>query len=611
MEFRYSYMRLLLNKFICFILLSAGSGANAYELDNKLLAEFRPLKESDWSYEKAAHLLERAGFGGTPSQIYKLLEVSPEEAVDSLVNPKRTNSHLLKFEHSGIFDPGLEPFPASRPATTKLANETGQALGIKVRPNGNRPLQPIVNKFFYWLRASRLETDRVAQWWGERMVFTDTPLTEKMALFWHGHFATNEDKVRDYRKMLKQLQLFQTEGLGSFRTLMVAVAKDPAMLAFLDAGVNIKESPNENFAREIVELFTMGVGHYTEQDVREAARAFTGWNYRGLDFVLNRDQHDYGSKTFLGHTGNLSGEEVIEIILEQQVSAEFIASKIYAFFVSENIDPKLRKALGQQLQDLNYEIRPFLKLLFLSENFYSTKVIGTRIKSPTELVVSTYRKLGLDKFPGAPDFNHVTGSLGQRLMHPPTVAGWSYGKAWITPSLLIQRGNFAYNLMFPDIEFIPWDKYPGEIQYRIINVHQKIRDGASITEATKPTSDYSEVAALSNQTDRNEEFNTRFGSYRGWQMAIERVLPIERDLPQISLTNMIVSEKLNTKEQVVDYLVRRFISVPLGEHTRITLGQLLLKEVGDDDLSQHTSSLEMPLRTLLHAILSLPEYQLG
>ena len=443
------------------------------------------------------------------------------------------------------------------------------------------------------------------------MVFTDTPLTEKMALFWHGHFATNEDKVRDYRKMLKQLQLFQTEGLGSFRTLMVAVAKDPAMLAFLDAGVNIKESPNENFAREIVELFTMGVGHYTEQDVREAARAFTGWNYRGLDFVLNRDQHDYGSKTFLGHTGNLSGEEVIEIILEQQVSAEFIASKIYAFFVSENIDPKLRKALGQQLQDLNYEIRPFLKLLFLSENFYSTKVVGTRIKSPTELVVSTYRKLGLDKFPGAPDFNHVTGSLGQRLMHPPTVAGWSYGKAWITPSLLIQRGNFAYNLMFPDIEFIPWDKYPGEIQYRIINVHQKIRDGASITEATKPTSDYSEVAALSNQTDRNEEFNTRFGSYRGWQMAIERVLPIERDLPQISLTNMIVSEKLNTKEQVVDYLVRRFISVPLGEHTRITLGQLLLKEVGDDDLSQHTNSLEMPLRTLLHAILSLPEYQLG
>jgi hypothetical protein len=604
-------MRLLLNKFIFFILLSAVSGASAYELDNNLSAEFRPLKESDWSYQKAAHLLERAGFGGTPSQIHKLLEVSPEQAVESLVNPERSSPYLLEFEHSEIFDPGLDPFPASRPATTKIAEETGQALGIKVRPSGNRPLQPIVNKFFYWLRASRLETDRVTQWWAERMVFSDTPLTEKMALFWHGHFATNEDKVRDYRKMLKQLQLFQSQGLGNFRALMIAVAKDPAMLAFLDAGVNVKESPNENFAREIVELFTMGVGHYTEHDVREAARAFTGWNYKGLDFVLNRDQHDYGSKTFLGHTGNLSGEEVIEIILEQQVSAEFIASKIYAFFVSENIDPKLRKALGQQLQDLNYEIRPFLKLLFLSENFYSTKVVGTRIKSPTELVVSTYRKLGLDKFPGAPDFNHVTGSLGQRLMHPPTVAGWSYGKAWITPSLLIQRGNFAYNLMFPDIEFIPWDKYPGEIQYRIINVHQKIRDGASITEATKPTSDYSEVAALSNQTDRNEEFNTRFGRYRGWQMAIERVLPIERDLPQISLTNMIVSEKLNTKEQVVDYLVRRFISAPLDEHTRIILGQLLLKEVGDDDLSQHTNSLEMPLRTLLHAILSLPEYQLG
>ena len=604
-------MKIQITKLIFLIFLAVVFQAPSFCVESVLPTKLHPLKAYNWSYQKAAHLLERAGFGGTPDQIQRLANMTPEQAVNSLLNPIQSNDHLPEFQHSGIFDEGLDPFPPSRPATTNQAKKTGQALGIKVRPNGNRPLQPIVNKFFYWLRASRLETDRVTQWWGERMLFTNTPLVEKMALFWHGHFATNEDKVRDYRKMLKQLHLFQSHGLGDFRSLMVAVAKDPAMLAFLDAGVNVKESPNENFAREIVEIFTMGVGHYSEQDVREAARAFTGWNYDGLNFVLNHEQHDEGLKTFLSHTGNLNGERVIEIILNQKVSAEFIATKIYAFFVSEDLEPLLRVSLGQKLHDMNYEIKPFLKLLFLSEDFYSPKVIGTRIKSPTELVISTYKKLNLQKFPGAPDFNRITGSLGQRLMHPPTVAGWSYGRAWITPSLLIQRGNFVYDLMFPDIEFIPWDKYPGEIQYRIINVHKKIRDGASITEATKPTSDYSRVAALSNQTDRNEEFNTRFGSYRGWQMAIQRVLPIERDLPQINLTEMIVNEGLDTTEKVVKRLTRQFMSVPLSKGTYKMLEELLFEEVGDENLLHHSSSLEAPLRTLLHAILSLPEYQLG
>ena len=604
-------MKLRCAKALFLILLAGGINAFCYSYEKAPRAIFKPIKASAWTEQKAAHLLERAGFGGTPFQIKQLARMSPEEAVDTLVNPAQSNAHLSDFKHSDIFDPGLDPFPPSRPATTNQAKERGAALGIKVRTQGNRPLQPIVNKFFYWLRASRLETDRVTQWWAERMLLSNTPLTEKMALFWHGHFATNEDKVRDYRKMLKQLELFQAGGLGNFRSLMIAVAKDPAMLAFLDAGVNIKESPNENFAREIVELFTMGVGHYTEQDVREAARAFTGWNYDGLEFKLNREQHDNNSKTFLGHTGNLGGEKIIAIILNQKVAAEFIAAKIYAFFVSENIDPSLKPVLGRTLQDMNYEIKPFLKLLFLSENFYSRGVVGARIKSPVELVISTYKKLDLNKFPGAPDFNRVTGSLGQRLMHPPTVAGWSYGRAWITPSLLMQRGNFAYNLMFPDIEFIPWDKYPGEIQYRIINVHKKIRDGASITEATKPMTSYGEAPALSNQTDRDEEFNTRFGSYRGWQMAIERVLPIERDLPQINLTSIVVNEHLDTTEKVVTYLVQRFMSVPLSRDTHEVLAKLLLKEVGDENILNHSSSLEMPLRTLLHAILSLPEYQLG
>ena len=303
-----------------------------------------------WNYDRVAHLLERAGFGGTPDQIDILAAMSPAEAVRRLVYFDGVdNSHLLPFEHSGIHDPGLEPFPPSRPATTELAKATGEALGIKVKATGNRRLQPVVNKFFYWLRASVLETNRVAYWWANRMVASNSPLQEKMALFWHGHYAINESKVRDYRKLLMELELFHEMGTGSFRDLMVAIAQDPAMLSFLDAGVNVKGAPNENFAREIMELFTMGVGNYSETDIREAARAFTGWNYVDLDFVINEDLHDGDSKTFLGHAGDFDGIEIIDLIMAQPVTAEYIAGKIYRYFVRQELGAELAAELGDKI----------------------------------------------------------------------------------------------------------------------------------------------------------------------------------------------------------------------------------------------------------------------
>ncbi|NBQ89595.1 MAG: DUF1800 family protein [Betaproteobacteria bacterium] len=207
--------------------------------------DLSPISAADWDREKARHLLERAGFGGTPAEIDALAKLSPQAAVRRLVYFEGAPAAALPpFDHSGIFDEGIDPFPPSRPATTALADKNGEALGIKVKASGNRPQQAIVNQFFYWLRASRLETERVACWWANRMVATPRPLQEKMALFWHGHFATSEEKVRDYRKMLQQVELFQRAGLGNFRELLIAVAQDPAMLAFLDAGVNVKGSPN-------------------------------------------------------------------------------------------------------------------------------------------------------------------------------------------------------------------------------------------------------------------------------------------------------------------------------------------------------------------------------
>jgi hypothetical protein len=576
---------------------------------NAWTGDLTPLSATEWNRARAAHLLERAGFGGTPEEIDRLAAMTPEEAVRHLVYHKSIPNPLPEFDHSGVHDPGIEPFPPSRPAATKLAAQNGEAIGVKVKPSGNRQLQPVVDRFFYWLRASMLESHRVAYWWGDRMLKTNRPLEEKMVLFWHGHFATSEDKVRDYRKMLNQNELFRDKGTGNFRDLVVSVSQDPAMLAFLDAGVNVKGSPNENFAREIMELFTMGVGHYSENDIREAARAFTGWNFVDLTFVVNADQHDQTRKTVLGKTGNFDGVQVIDIILAQPVTAEYIAGKMYRYFVREDLSPVLQAKLGDELRGANYEIAPFLYTMFLSRDFYAPPSVGTRIKPPTELVISTYKKMGLTELPGVPDFNIVTETLGQRLLFPPTVAGWAQGKSWVTPGLLLARGNFVYDTVFPDINFIPPDRHPTD-NYQIGSVADMLALGADVATATQPPGRY--TSSVSNSmVDRDEAFNTRLGSYRGWRMAIEKVKPIPRGTAQLDLSAMIRSADCNTAQQAVDYLIARFLSVPIDARTRSALTAYLEGELGGSDLLQADSYMEEPLRSTLHLILSLPDYQLG
>jgi uncharacterized protein (DUF1800 family) len=572
--------------------------------------DLTPIAAADWNYDFAAHLLERAGFGGTPSEIDALAKMTPAQAVARMVRFEgTTTANLPPYDESDIHDPGIEPFPPSRPAVTDMAKANGEALGIKVKATGNRRLQPIVDQFFYWLRASALETNRVAYWWANRMVASQRPLQEKMALFWHGHFASNEAKVRDYRKLLGQLQLFEKQGTGNFRNLTVAVAQDPGMLEFLDAGVNVKGASNENFAREVMELFTMGVGHYTEKDIREAARAFTGWNYVDLTFVVNKDKHDDGEKTFLGKTGRFDGVDVIDIIMQQPATADYIAGKIYRFFVRQDLSPELQKQLGAVLRDNKYEISPLLEKIFLSRDFYSVASVGTQIKSPVELAVSTYRKLGLDHAPGVPDFNQATSALGQQLFAPPTVAGWAGGQSWITPGLLLERGNLARDILFPDISFLPPDRYTGGGEVR--RVAERIRQGMDISTATKDEAKVGEIAESNKNADRDEEFNTRYGSFRGSQLAVERVKPILRDAPQIHLARMVTSQNLKTTTQAVDYLIHRFMRVPPDDATRRKLVAFLDKELGTSDLSVAQTYLEEPLRLVLHLIMSQPEYQLS
>ncbi len=571
--------------------------------------DLRPMAAADWNRERAAHLLERAGFGPTPEEIDRFAAMTPRQAVRALVYYRRVRNPLPAFEPSGAFDPGLDPFSPSRPAATDQAREQGQALGVKVKPQGNRRMQQVADRYLYWLRASKLETERLSYWWANRMLVTRRPLEEKMTLFWHGHFATSEEKVRDYRKMQRQNELLRTHATGNFRTLLIAVAQDPAMLAYLDAGVNVKGAPNENFAREIMELFSMGVGNYSEEDIREAARAFTGWHYRDLQFVVNKAQHDDAPKTVLGKTGRFDGVQVIDIILEHPVTSEYIAEKIYRYFVREEVSPALRTALGKQLREHRYEIAPFLETVFSARDFYSDASMGTRIKPPVELVISTYRRMGLKQVPGMPDFNDLTDAMGQKLLFPPNVAGWAQGKSWITPGLLLVRGNFVYDTVFPPIDFVARDRVPNE-RYQIIPVADKLAMGADVTTATRPEG--KELSSMSMmQADRDEDFNTRLASYHAWRKAIEKVRPIPRTTAQLDLAGMVRKAGCTTAQQAVDHLLLRFVSVPVDTATRERIGALLATDLGTTDLKAADTYMEDALRNVLHVILSLPVYQLG
>lgn len=564
-----------------------------------------PIAGDDWNYGRAAHLLERAGFGGTPGEIDWLATLTPEAAVATLVDYRSIDvSRLPEFEESGFWEPSFRNFPVSRPAATELAERTGEAIGVRVKPGGSRPLQPVTNRFFYWLRATTLETRRLNYWWLDRMVRTPRPLEEKLTLFWHGHFATSEEKLRDYRKIALQIETLRAHATGNFGDLLVAIAKDPAMLVFLDAAQNVKGAPNENFGREVMELFTMGVGNYTEDDIREAARAFTGWGNDDLSFVIDPDKHDAGPKRFLGREGNFAGEDILRIILEQKQTAIYIASKLYRFFVREEISPAFAETLGSLLRDNRYEIAPFLRTIFLSEDFYAEPSVATHIKSPTELIVSTYRKLGLGELPGIPDPYTVSKTLGQILLYPPTVAGWSQGRSWITPGLLFERANFAREVMFPNIiEFSDPLHNPGE---EIRRVNRNIVNGLEITAAT-----LEDGAAPSATAGIQETFNTRYASLIGYAEAVRKLKPIPRAAARFSLSHIVLEAGAKTTGEAVDLLINQLLRVALSAPARAALIGTLSDDLGTTELAEAESYMEHGLRIVAHLIMSSPQYQLA
>ena len=310
--------------------------------------------------------------------------------------------------------------------------------------------------------------ESAAAYWLYRMITTGCPLEEKIALFWHGLFATGYSKLNQARSLLNQIDTFRRHGLGSFGNLLVELSKDPAMIVWLDNNENHKGAINENYGRELLELFSMGIGNYTEQDVKECSRAFTGWTLGNAEYMVVRskkdsiwpysriawhfdyqdDDHDDGMKTFLGETGRFNGEDIIDIIARQEATARFISRRLFQFFAADEVDDEgeqVVEAMMSSYFDSGYEIRSALRTLFNSEYFKSERARLERVKAPVELMVGAIRLAGTYRQPvlGMEQVAQQALFMGQGLLQPPTVEGWHEGSEWIDSGVLVERVNFA------------------------------------------------------------------------------------------------------------------------------------------------------------------------
>lgn len=345
-------------------------------------------RPGEWRAADAAHLLDRAGFGPEPGEAQRLADGTLDDALTALFEP-----------------PGHDPFYFE---------------GIELLL-GSGELEPL------------------AAWWIGLMVAGGDPLGERIALMWHDHFATSNDKVADPRLMHRQNELFRKHGLGDFRALCHHVAKDPAMLVWLDGNENVRGRPNENFAREVMELFVLGIGSYTETDIREAARAFSGWGTRGRSFRFDPRKHDDGDKTVFGRTARFTPEGMLDWILAQPEAPRHIARRVLATFVTSNPKPELVDDAAARLVAHDWNVGALVRDVLRSEAFFDAASRNERIAGPVELVARATRRLGFDLAPR--DLARATADMGQALFRPPSVKGWDGGEVWLNAGTWTARHN--------------------------------------------------------------------------------------------------------------------------------------------------------------------------
>lgn len=363
--------------------------------------KYEPTDDNPWDKSAAAHLFRRAGFAANDSELEAAIKQAPSEAVVDLL---------------AVADQEDAAFKSQMKALIRASMASGNVKGLSAQ-------------------------------WVYRMLHTPSPLLEKTTLFWHGHFATSAEKVEDAELMQAQNDLLRQYALGDFGELLLQISRDPAMLIYLDSVSNRKSHPNENYAREIMELFCLGEGNYTEDDVRELARCFTGWEIKREKFRFNRYQHDAGSKTLLGETGNFGGEDGVKLVARQESAPRFLVGKLIHFFVMDEpaAADELVEPLAKQLRADNLNIGPTIRRILSSNLFFSSHARARKICSPAEFAIGFLRSLE-----GSTDcyqLGDAMQTLGQGLYFPPSVKGWDGGRTWINSSTLLGRSNLIRQII--------------------------------------------------------------------------------------------------------------------------------------------------------------------
>ncbi len=360
---------------------------------------FEPSANRPWDNRLAAHLLRRSGFGGSIKEIVAAQNKGIQKAIEQIFSQTDDASIEGEMEAAGRLVSG----------------------GPDAR--------------------------QLASWWLLRMVKTPCPFLEKMTLFWHGHFATGADKVMNSRAMFRQNQLVRKHALGTFGPFVKDMSSDVAMLVYLDSEENRKTRPNENYARELLELFCLGPGNYSEKDIKEIARCFTGWEIRRGKFHFNEHQHDNKPKSFLDATGNFDGNDAIEVVLKQDAAPKFIARKLIRYFLFDGaeIPDALLAPVASHIRETEFDIRSTVKMILSSNLFFSPVSVGQKIKSPVELGIGFLRFF--EASTNVTELSEKLFELGQLPLYPPNVKGWTGGKTWINASTILARANLITEIL--------------------------------------------------------------------------------------------------------------------------------------------------------------------
>lgn len=533
--------------------------------------------ELTWNSRAVEHLLNRAGFGARPEEIERWVEAGPKALVERLLD--------VESPEEPYFYDRLE---VSRDALADMDREGRRRAMQRLKAADKRQLQGFL------------------AWWVDELVNGEYPLRERMTLFWHGFFTSSVTDVKRSYPMIRQNELLREHALGSYADLLRKILRDPAMLRYLDNDSNKKASPNENLARELMELFSLGEGNFTEQDVHEAARALTGRTTSRFDYLYRARQHDPGKKTILGVTGRADGDDLVDILLAQDACPRWVAGRLLEYFEGVAPTEQRRADYAAFLRREHYEIRPFLRRLFLDPRFYRDEVVGARVLSPIDYLVGSCRRLGLDPPPAF--LVAASGLLGQRLLAPPNVKGWEEGPAWITTSSLMQRGNVMGALLgvvVPRAERLdPFEQFAAMDAERpaMDSGADMAMDGEALMSAgdrvARPAAPYSPPKARPSQLDRLITLVDR-ANYR----------------PRMNLIARITRRGLLVDRDIVDYLLDELLAIEPPAETRELLLEHLRRErrsYGIEGRLVNSGAVgERILRRLAHLILSLPEAQLG